>query len=250
MRKRGKAKKKTRAENKYTGQEIFPDTELPNEPNDIILFLHGYKDHHETVTTYRKLAECVLRGNGFDPNDNASLGRLTDNCKLRAEVYESLRVISADEALKVVSELRLKIVREAAKAGGPVAGSENVPRLIEHENAIKLEINELGLKIRARIAGEDNAREGRAVNEGRAEGSRTLSEQADKERGPWLREMRILKTKNPTWNKDDLIEWFENHPAPHLAPLRSPSQIRRYAITVCKEFATRSKGSTSVRNLP
>jgi hypothetical protein len=204
---------------------IFPDTVIPKNQNEIILsYVTGIRLPKKSVAFYLELANRTLRDAGmeygqasfartekdFKQKRPPSPSRLTENTKHDPAIFKAWRLISLHDSLNCLDELTAKILLETLLAGKPADGFENLPSLIDQQNAMRLEIGELG----AEIQGHKSERLAR-IGKTKVKGAKALAGSAVKTIPFWDRPLlALLKLHHRSWSDRHIVrEALKNPPA-------------------------------------
>lgn len=207
---------------------IFPDTAIPKTQNEILLsYVTGIRLPKKSVAFYLERAHRTLRDAGmeygqasfarttedFEQHQPPSPSRLTENTKHDPAIFKAWRLISLNDSFNCLDGLTAKILRETVEAGKPADGFENLPCLIDQQNAMRLEIGELG----AEMQGHKSERLAR-IGKRKVEGAKPLAGSTGKTILLWDRLLLALLKLHPDWSDRHIVREALKNPPANLKP--------------------------------
>jgi hypothetical protein len=219
----------TKRKNKPSGRSvIFPDTAVPKNQHEIILsYVTGIRLPKKSVAFYLERAHRTLRDAGMEYGQESFArttedfkqhrlplpSRLTENTKHDPAIFKAWRLISLLDSLNCLDELAAKILLETLLAGKPADGFENLPSLIDQQNAMRLEIGELG----AEMQGHKSERLAR-IGKRKVEGAKPLAGSTGKTILLWDRLLLALLKLHPDWSDRHIVREALKNPPANLKP--------------------------------
>jgi hypothetical protein len=196
---------------------------------------------HESLASHEERADRVLGAAGFKfDGRSGQAGRLTEDCNLKPEIYEALRLKLLARNVKTFFNLQSYILRKTAEAGRPVKGFENVSRLTGLLNDISGEIGRLGERIKARER-EQIAQLGQTKLLNLRNMWEARTKKQDAKRTLWVGTIRRLLKTHPQWKDLHVAQEALKNPPKALHPGKksgdgSLGALRRYVKEIREEI--------------